>query len=68
MTAVTVKFSKPVDPVTALNPAHYSINGGALAVTGVQWASSANANVVNTAVYDAIPSLRGCKPTISLTA
>ena len=54
MTAVTVKFSEPVDPVTALNPAHYSINGGALAVTGVQWASSANANVVNTAVYDAV--------------
>jgi hypothetical protein len=35
MISVTVKFSEPVDATTALNPANYSINGGALAVMGV---------------------------------
>jgi hypothetical protein len=54
MTAVTVQFSEPVNPATALNRDHYTINGGALAVTGVQWAAAANTNLVDAPVYDAV--------------
>jgi len=52
MTAVTVKFSEPVDAATALNPANYSISG--LAVTGVQWANDSNTNLTDSPPFDAV--------------
>lgn len=52
MNSVVVRFSEPVDPVTALNPANYSINGGALAVSSVKWA--ADTNLVRFPTYDAV--------------
>ncbi|MBC8094943.1 MAG: hypothetical protein H7Y43_03940 [Akkermansiaceae bacterium] len=52
MNSVIVYFSEPVDAVTALNPANYQINGGALPVTSVMWLTTTN--VVNTPSYDAV--------------
>jgi hypothetical protein len=52
MTSVVVRFSEPVDSLTALNPANYLINGGALAVHAVAWA--ADTNLVDSPTYDAV--------------
>lgn len=54
MTSVTVKFSEPLDATTALNPANYQINGGALAVTGVTWANNSNTNLVGNPTFDSV--------------
>ena len=51
MYAITVQFSEPVDPLTALNPAMYSVSGGVF-VSNVSYAL--NTNVVNTPPYDAV--------------
>lgn len=50
MHAVVVRFSEPLDPLTALNPANYSIPG--LSVSGVTWAVSTN--VVSDPANDAV--------------
>jgi hypothetical protein len=50
MRAVVVHFSEPLDPLTALNPANYSIPG--LSVSGVTWAVSSN--VVSNPANDAV--------------
>lgn len=50
MRAVVVRFSEPLDPLTALNPANYSIPG--LSVSGVTWAVSTN--VVSDPANDAV--------------
>ena len=50
MHSVTVQFSEPVDPVTALNPANYSIPG--LTVSSAAFAL--DTNLVNTPTHDAV--------------
>jgi hypothetical protein len=50
MRAVVVRFSEPLDPLTALNPANYSIPG--LSVSAVTWAVSSN--VVSNPENDAV--------------
>lgn len=50
MRAVVVRFSEPLDTLTALNPANYSIPG--LIVSGVTWAVSSN--VVSNPANDAV--------------
>ena len=49
--ALTVQFSEPVDPVTALDATKYSISGG-LRVINASYA--VNTNLVNNPAYDAV--------------
>ncbi len=50
MHSVTVQFSEPVDSVTALNPANYSIPG----LTVFNAAFAVDTNLVNNATHDAV--------------